>query len=183
MAFRRSKSSFRRSSGSRFAKKQRLWVTTDIAVTETAGAVTAISLLEPTQWMRNTTSGNYERAKVLFQLLILTAGYAATTDVPSGRVFQQCIDEDDTTDLLDPSTAAAYRNVQPYHIGTLYIRPDVVAGPLVVPAYNGNVDGVRARKVNRNITASQRSWLVISPPQAAEVCTYGGICRTLIEYQ
>jgi len=183
MYARRSRSSYGRSSSSRFrsrpvARKQGFWVTTAIAASESNGAATYISLLTPSQWVVNTTTGLAEKVTPKLTLLALTA---TVDDVNQSRIYAVGID-DISTAQSDPGTVAFYANFRRIsRWGTFVVANSSSAELPTSTGFFTNQDGIRRIKHRGIIRQDEEIWLVIQASTTGNLLTYGGLARTYCE--
>lgn len=172
--FSRGNSAFR----GQLAKKQLLWVfTANEAVALSSTVATNLQLVQPSQWVRNTTAGGRERCKVLRVEWL-------TSIVPDGTnsstyAYALSVYANDTTDLTSPLGAAYWSNVPGFTWGTMYV-PDA-AGADVTLGYRGNRDDLRVRKCKRLMDSTQSLWLTLGSGINGQLISV--YSRALIEYR
>lgn len=160
--FRGRRRSFRRSGFRKpLARKRLVWVTRTITFTETAGTVSAVTLLTPGDWEDNTTAGNTAQyCKALKAVILISSpGVAATIE---GR--QYAIVHDDTTMAAqNPTVVATYAATDCLHVGNFAAMPTNA----LTPVYNGYPDNVRDIRLNRRLKQDEDIKLWIQPAAAA----------------
>lgn len=159
------------------ARKQLIWCTTRATLTETAGTVSTIALLAPSQWAVNATSGNSYRATLLRVLWSLRQTQVATTEV---RVFSITLDDQGALPS-NPDTVAAYSDQDTLHWG---LTSGAATSSTVAQFGNdaGLTEYVHSVKTRRRMREDQEVFLNLSPAAAAaNQLSYTVLARTLVQ--
>lgn len=141
------------------AHKKLLWTTTVTTHSVAAATVSSTVLLAPSQWIENSTAGNFEKAVIKRLVLIAQAGAAVSATNYGSCIYALNVDDSQDTQA-DPSVAASYSDMQPFHVGTITLPPTTL---VTTPPFFGYSDNTRVFKVNRKVTSQDSLFFITGP--------------------